>query len=450
MINSRKKEAFMLFAGDIFFLCLSLWLTLLVRYGKIPDFSLFYDHFSAFVFLFFVWVVVFFISGLYEKHTLILRNKIPATIFNAQLVNSGLAVLFFYLVPYFGITPKTNLFIYLLISFGFILSWRIYGEVFFRVRHKQNAILIGSGSEMKELKQEVNHNPRYDLFFVSSIDLEGVENLDFKDEILEQIYSNDVQVIVADFKNNKLGPVLPNLYNLVFSKIRFIDINKIYEDIFDRIPLSLITYSWFLENFSLDSKPLYDFFKRIMDISAGFVLGLISLVLYPFVFIAIKLDDGGAIFSVQERVGKNNLPVKMFKFRTMTVANDGGKWGEGNQNRVTRVGAFLRKSRIDELPQLWNVLIGDLSLIGPRPEFYDAVKQYEKDIPYYSVRHLLKPGLSGWAQIYHDEHPHHGLAVDKTKDKLSYDLFYIKNRSLILDIVIALKTIKKLILRVGV
>ncbi|MFO0718716.1 MAG: exopolysaccharide biosynthesis polyprenyl glycosylphosphotransferase [Candidatus Paceibacterota bacterium] len=450
MINSRKKESILLFVGDVFFFFFSLWLMLFIRYGAIPNASLFYDHASAFSLLFVVWIIVFFIAGLYEKHTLILRNKIPTIILNAQLINCGLAALFFYLIPYFGITPKTNLFIYLILSFLFILFWRIYGEMVFHVRHKQNAILIGSGSEMKELKQEVNNNPRYDLFFISSIDLEGVESLDFKDEVLEQIYSKDVQVIVADFKNHKLGPILPNLYNLVFSKIRFIDMNKIYEDIFDRIPLSLVTYSWFLESFSLDTKPVYNFFKRVMDIVAGFVLGIISLIFYPFVFLAIKMDDGGPLFSIQERVGQNNQPIKMFKFRTMTTANDGGKWGAGNENKVTRVGAFLRKSRIDELPQLWNILFGSISLIGPRPEFAQAVKQYEHDIPYYGVRHLLKPGLSGWAQIYHDEHPHHGVAIEQTKDKLSYDLFYLKNRSLILDIVIALKTIKKLILRVGV
>jgi exopolysaccharide biosynthesis polyprenyl glycosylphosphotransferase len=450
MINSRKKEAGFLFVGDLVFLFVSLWLMLFLRYGTLPNWSLFYNHLYAFYFLFIVWVAVFFIAGLYEKHTLILRKKIPITIFNAQLVNSGIAVLFFYLIPYFGITPKTNLFIYLIISFALILIWRIYGDVFFHVRHKQNAILIGSGLEMKELKQEVNNNPRYDLRFISSVDLDGVESLDFKDEILEQIYSKDVQVVVADFKNDKLAPILPNLYNLVFSKIRFVDINKIYEDTFDRIPPSLISYRWFLENFSFDSKPVYDFLKRIMDVVASLVLGVFSLIFYPFVFIAIKLDDGGSIFSIQERVGQNNQPIKMFKFRTMSVANDGGKWGSGNTNKVTKVGAFLRKSRIDELPQLLNVFLGNLSLIGPRPEFLQAVKQYEKDIPYYGVRHLLKPGLSGWAQIYHDEHPHHGLAIEQTRDKLSYDLFYIKNRSFLLDIVIALKTIKKLIMRVGV
>jgi lipopolysaccharide/colanic/teichoic acid biosynthesis glycosyltransferase len=114
-----------------------------------------------------------------------------------------------------------------------------------------------------------------------------------------------------------------------------------------------------------------------------------------------------------------------------------------------KVGAFLRKTRIDELPQLWNVLKGDVSLIGPRPEIPALVKLYESEIQYYNIRHLIKPGLSGWAQLYHDNHPHHGEAVGQTKEKLAYDLFYIKNRSFMLDIKIGLKTINKLLSRSG-
>jgi len=267
---------------------------------------------------------------------------------------------------------------------------------------------------------------------------------------LNRIFSEDVSVIVIDFKNEKIEPILPALYNLISSKIMFIDMHRIYEDVFDRIPLSLIEYSWFLENISLARKSTYDFLKRIMDIALGFSAGLASLIFYPFVILAIKLDDGGPIFSVQERVGQDNKPIKLFKFRTMSKANDGGKWGEGNVNKITRVGNFLRRSRLDEIPQLWNVVAGHVSLIGPRPEFADAVKKYEQEIPYYAVRHLIKPGLSGWAQIYHDNHPHHGVAVEQTKEKLSYDLFYLKNRSFILDITIALKTVSKLLSIMGV
>ncbi|TRZ52318.1 hypothetical protein D4R99_02950 [bacterium] len=159
------------------------------------------------------------------------------------------------------------------------------------------------------------------------------------------------------------------------------------------------------------------------------------------------MDDGGKIFSHQDRIGKGNSIIHLLKFRTMT-RDDGGVWGEG-ENKVTRVGDFLRKTRIDELPQLWNVLWGSISLIGPRPEFPDPVKQYAAEVPYYNIRHLIKPGLSGWAQIYHENHPHHGIDIQETKNKLSYDLYYIKNRSIMLDLKIALLTIKTLLMRVG-
>ena len=132
----------------------------------------------------------------------------------------------------------------------------------------------------------------------------------------------------------------------------------------------------------------------------------------------------------------------------MTIANDGGQWGK-QDNKITRVGKFLRKTRIDELPQLWNVLRGDISLIGPRPEFAEAVKQYDKQIPYYNVRHLIKPGLSGWAQIY-GEHPHHDTDITKTKNKLAYDLYYVKNRSFLIDLKVALHTIRELVSRRGI
>ncbi len=182
-----------------------------------------------------------------------------------------------------------------------------------------------------------------------------------------------------------------------------------------------------------------------MDMTISAVLLLISLLVYPFVYFAIKLEDGGTLFIIQERIGKNNRAVKILKFRSMT-GNDKGVYTNGaSELRVTRVGNFLRKTRIDELPQLWNVLRGDLSLIGPRPELPELAKSYSQSIPYYNVRHLIKPGLSGWAQIYHDAHPHHGVATEETKNKLSYDLYYIKNRSLFLDFKIALRTLRTLV-----
>lgn len=449
MSNISKKEALILFLGDIFFFIFSLWLALWIRFGQLPTQDRFITHFVPFSFLFVVWFLVYFIAGLYEKHTLILKSKLPSVIFNAQIVNSIFAVIFFYTLPVFGITPKTLLFVYLVISFICILLWRLYGIRFISRGGKQPALLIGSGAEMKELLEEVNANPRYGLSFISSIDLSDGTSIDVQEDIITPVYSNDIKIIVIDFSHEKVAPFLPHLYNLIFSKVRFIDSHRVYEDIFDRIPLSLVTYSWFLENISVSSKFAYDFLKRTMDIIISLPLFLVSLIMYPFVFAAIKLEDGNEIFSVQQRIGQNNHVIKLIKFRTM-LFNDNGDWKEkGVTNRVTKVGAFLRKTRLDEFPQLWNVLKGDISLIGPRPEFPEPVRRYSEEIPYYNIRHIIKPGLSGWAQIY-GAHPHHGTDVSQTREKLSYDIFYIKSRSFWLDIKIALKTIKELISRRGI
>ncbi len=392
-------------------------------------------------------VAVFFIAGLYEKHTMLFRSKLPSIVINAQIVNAVIAIAFFYLIPYFEIAPKTNLFIYLVISSAFIAGWRLYGARVLGFRKKERALLVGSGEEMRELREEVNKNPRYNMTFVSSVDLGEIEGIDFEGEVLGVIYSEEVTAVVIDLRDARIEPLLPRLYNLIFSGVRFVDSHKVYEDIFDRVPISLLNYNWFLENISQSAHIVYDVLKRTMDAVAAIAIGAASLVVYPFVWIAIKLDDGGPLFFVGERIGQNNKPVHLYKFRSMSVESQGN--GIEAKPHVTRVGEFLRKSRIDELPQLWNVLRGDISLVGPRPETPALVKLYEKEIPYYNIRHLIKPGLSGWAQIYHHEHAHHDMDVAETKRKVSYDLYYLKNRSLILDIKIALRTVQTFLSRTG-
>lgn len=445
MTAFRRKEPLVLLLGDVLFFVVSLWLTLLVRNIEAPSRELFLIHLAPFSILFVAWIVVFYIAGLYEKHTVILKSNLPNILATTQLVNSGLAVIFFYFIPYFGLTPKTILFIYLFISFALILFWRMYGYWSLGRKRAEKAILIGSGDEMKDLLNEVNGNPIYNLHFVSSIDLNRTDKNGFWDEIKSEVYSEEVSVIAIDLNHENVEPVLPHLYNLIFSNKNFIDMHKIYEDIFDRVPLSLLRYNWFLENISTTPRTAYDSLKRLMDITLSLALFGISLIVYPFVYAAIKLDDGGPMFITQERVGENNKLMRIHKFRSM-ARDDRGVYNQDRPNNpVTKVGAFLRKSRIDELPQLWNVLKGDLSLIGPRPELPELVRRYSEEIPYYNVRHLIKPGLSGWAQIYHKAHPHHEVATLETKNKLSYDLYYIKNRSFLLDLKIALRTIKTLI-----
>jgi exopolysaccharide biosynthesis polyprenyl glycosylphosphotransferase len=445
MSKISRNEPILLFLGDVVIFLLSLWLTLIIRYLARPTTSLFIHVLTPFVILFFVWVIIFFISGLYEKHTVLLKSRLPNRILNAQVTNSLIAVIFFYFIPYFGITPKTTLFIYLVVSFCLLLIWRLSVVPHIGFRHREPAMLIGSGPEVNELIEEVNNNNRYNLYFVSFINLDKTEIIDFKNDILDRIYTDNISVVVIDLRNRRIEPLLPHLYNLIFSNVRFVDKYKVYEDIFDRVPFSLLQYNWFLENISRSSKVVYDSFKRAIDIILSLFFGIISLIFYPFVWLAIKLDDGGRIFIVQERIGQGGRKIKMIKFRSM-ITNDHDRWVEADDARITRAGKFLRKSRIDEFPQLWNVLRGDVSFVGPRPDIYGLGIRLTKEIPYYSIRNIIKPGLTGWAQIKQDVVPQ---SVEETKTRLVYDLYYVKNRSLMLDIKIILKTFKTLISRSG-
>ena len=441
----NKKEPLILFLGDVALFYLALWLSLTIRYQDIPSREIWGAHLAPFSILFVVWGCRFFIAGLYEKHTLVLKSRLPAIIFYAHAIGSAIAVSFFYLIPFFGIAPKTNLFIFLVLSFLFILAWRLQGVFLIGARKRQRAFLIGSGIEMEELYGEVNKNPRYNFQFVSFLNLGKIEGIDFEEEIVSRVYSEEISTIIIDMKNEKILPILPHLYNLIFSHVRFIDMHKVYEEVFDRVPLSLLGYSWFMENISSPSHLAYDALKRGMDIVLSFIGTLASFLVYPFVYIVIKLDDGGPMFITQERIGQGNRMFTALKFRSMKT-NDAGVWPREGDARITRAGRILRMTRIDELPQLWNVLTGDMSLIGPRPDIIGLGKDLALKIPYYTVRNLIKPGLSGWAQIKQDAPPH---SLEETRIRLSYDLYYIKNRSLLLDLNIALKTIRTLLSRTG-
>ncbi|MDD5318830.1 MAG: sugar transferase [Candidatus Pacebacteria bacterium] len=434
----NRKEPFILLVGDIAVLVATLWLALYLRFFTVPSHQYFLDHLVPFSLVFLVWILVFFIAGLYERQTVVLRGRLPSSLAFAHVANSIIAVLFFYFIPYFGITPKTNLFIYLVVSFAGMAVWRLVLYPIFSIRKSDRAILIAGGYEGREVADELKANNRHGITLSSFINLDEADLSLIGQTVSQLVKEQKISIVIIDLHSEKIEKALPLLYGLVFSSVHFVDFNDIYEALFRRLPESLIKHNWFLANMSLESSIVYDALKRLVDFMAAFIIGLVSLVFYPFVFIATKLCDGGSIFIHQFRIGKNNRPIKIIKFRTM---RDGIE--------VTSVGSFLRRTRIDELPQLWNVVKGDISLIGPRPELPELVKVYEEQIPYYSVRHLVTPGLSGWAQMYHQQHPHHAADVEETRNKLSYDLYYIKNRSFMLDIMIALKTIKTLVTFVG-
>lgn len=438
-----KREYVLLLAGDLVIFVVALYLTLFLRYLETPSYDLFITHLHPFSLLFFVWVVVFFLAGLYGRHTRIFRSRLTATILYAQIINMMIAALFFFFVPSFGLSPKTILVLYLAVSFGIIFLWR--GALFTRLPRSRvlRGALIAHGPDAKALADEIGHDPHATFSFKYVIDT----SLAAPHEVIQQACrvaeDEDITFVVIDFSDAAVTSSLPIIYDAAFQKRRFalVDAADLYEEVFDRVPLTFITYAWVLGSVSVSR--VYDLLKRLIDIGASLCGLVLSAPLYPLIALAIKMDDGGPVFITQTRVGKFQQPISIHKFRSMS-GNDMGEYGTGGTSRlsVTRVGKWLRILRLDEIPQLWNVLTGDLSIVGPRPELPALAAEYSAKIPYYNARYLIAPGLTGWAQMRHDRHPHHGANIAETKEKLAYDLYYLKHRSLIMDVFVMLQTIR--------
>ncbi|MBM3261616.1 hypothetical protein FJY93_04340 [Candidatus Kaiserbacteria bacterium] len=438
-----KREYAILLLGDLGVFTASLWLTLFLRYQEIPSRELFDQHLVPFSLLFVLWIVIFFIAGLYGRHTRLFRYRLASTLLYTQTINVALAGLFFFFVPFFGIAPKTNLLLYLPVSFVLIFMWRI--GIFPRLHRGRHlkGVLIASGVDVEALAAEIGHDRRYPFSFDHVIDTAHAPSHQVIQQACRVAAEESVSFLVIDFSDNSISAALPIIYDAAFHKRRFslVDVIDLHLGVFHRVPLSLIRYEWILQHVS--ASHMYDMVKRVIDFTLALIMGIVSLLVYPFVMLAIKLDDGGDIFITQERVGKYQRPIHIYKFRSMS-GNDQGVYDEHGKTKleVTRVGKWLRLLRIDELPQLWNVIRGDLSLVGPRPELPALAAQYNARIPYYNARYFVTPGLTGWAQIRHDRDPHHGADIQETKIKLSYDLYYLKHRSLLLDIYIIMQTIR--------
>lgn len=438
-----KREYVVLLLGDVIVFGVSLWATLALRYISIPATDLFLRHLVPFSFLFAAWVVIFFLAGLYGRHTRLFRSRLATTILYTQIINIVIAALFFFSVPAFGLAPKTILLLYLVVSFIFIFLWRIGLYPHLRSRRRLKGVLIASGPDARALALEVASDARYPFAFEYVIDTAHAASHEVIQQACRVAEEDDIAFLVVDFTDKSVSAALPIIYNAAFHKRRFalLDAAALFEEVFEREPLSLIQYEWILANVSASS--VYDMVKRAIDLLCAAAGVLVSLLFYPFITLAIKLDDGGSIFIIQERVGRFQKPIRIYKFRSMS-GNDEGNYDESGKTKliVTRVGYWLRLLRLDEFPQLWNVLRGDLSLVGPRPELPALAAEYNARIPYYNARYLIAPGLTGWAQVRHDRDPHHGTDIVETKAKLSYDLYYLAHRSLLLDTFILLQTVR--------
>jgi lipopolysaccharide/colanic/teichoic acid biosynthesis glycosyltransferase len=257
-----------------------------------------------------------------------------------------------------------------------------------------------------------------------------------------------VEAIVVKESGRELPPEIPlKLVQLYFDGIPTYTLEIFHQVYWRKIPLYRINPIWlFQEGFQIAREPVFERIKRISDIFLSVAGLLLSAPIVAVAAIAIKLDDGGPVFFAQTRVGRHRVPFKLLKLRTMREATaQGDPYTRQGDARITRAGRLLRTARLDEFPQLWNVLCGEMSLIGPRAEWDRLVCEYEREIPSYHFRHLVKPGITGWAQVNY----RYGTGVLDTLRKLEYDLYYIRNFSFMLDASIVLKTFHVMILQKG-
>jgi exopolysaccharide biosynthesis polyprenyl glycosylphosphotransferase len=270
------------------------------------------------------------------------------------------------------------------------------------------------------------------------------------DRVLDSLStsSTHVDAIVVKESGNRLPPeVSMKLIQMYFDGTPTYTLELFHQVYWRKIPLYRINSIWlFQEGFKVAREPVFERIKRTSDIVLSIFGLILSVPVIAAAAVAIKLDDGGAVFFLQTRIGRNRVPFKLLKLRTMREeSTPGDPYTRTSDVRITRVGQMLRTMRLDELPQLWNVLRGEMSLIGPRAEWDRLVAEYEREIPSYHFRHLVKPGITGWAQVNY----RYGLDIQDTLRKLEYDLYYIRNYSFMLDASIVLKTIHVMLLRKG-
>ena len=415
------------------------------------------DHLLPFSLIFLMWILVLYLAGFYSTLVIGYRLSLAQALVRVHIINSVIAVVFFYVfLPYFFLAPKANLILYLIFSFALLFLWRAWNMPFLKNAFGGGALyFIGPGPELRELVAAFSHNPYYsnirvvgakraeEIKSASDIDLSALERAASVGGFAAVVSPTSIG---APYQHNEA--IVRKFYEPIFRGVQFFSFQKFYESVFHKAPASLVDEAWLLENISSPSSAIYDLAKRFVDIIISLSAGMISLIFYPFIILVIKLDDGGPVFYVPERIGQNGRKFRPFKFRTMKVGAP-VSWFEKDDPRVTRAGRFLRKTSLDELPQLWNVFLGDISLVGPRPDVADFARELEQKIPYYKVRTLIKPGLTGWAQVSQKVKGENPSSVEETKERLAYDLYYIKNRSFLLDLAIILKTLHLVLSRIG-
>lgn len=395
------------------------------------------------------------IGTVFEMYSLQVASN-EFQVIKSIVLTSSTTVLVYLLTPIYTPNLPSNrmqiIFFYVAILLSLLL-WRLFYVKFLASsRFEKKVILICDKDQAEELIQGLeNVDPHYKVMGYINSDSNQISNPKNKKDYVKNINIDDLERFVIKnsvsevvIASQKTDGITVNLYNQLIHLLEngFIirEYTQVYENITQRIPVQYVArdfYRYFPFSRS-NQNQLYLLIVRVIEIAISLVGLSVGFALLPIIFIGNLLGNRGRLFYTQERIGKNGVAFKILKLRTMVknAESNGAVFTTTNDSRITAFGKFLRKARIDEFPQFLNILKGDMAVIGPRPERPVFVKEIAEVMPFYETRHVIKPGLTGWAQVNYS----YGETIDDSLIKLQYDLYYIKHRSIFLDINIVLKT----------
>lgn len=452
-----SKRLILLILGDLLIIHGSLFLSAIIRLGSTGGWEYIKGNPLSFILTGLIFIFTFFFAELYDiRKDFKAIGNVMAVAF-ASITALVITTFLFYLNWSLRIGRGVFI-IHGILIILFVIGWRVlYNYLLDQPIFNKNVLIIGAGWAGKTILQEINTSKKSGFRVVGFIDdnpsiqgkvIEGFPVLGNRHAVYNIVQQNDITTIIVAITHEKHAELIKILINCSWSGIDIIDMPAMYEQLTGKIPFKHINDMWMLHTVISKPKLYGKFIKPLLEIFTAFILFL--LLTPPMIGIAllIKFGSRGRIFYTQERVGKDGKIFTILKFRTMienAELHTGAVYTSDNDPRITRVGRFLRKLRLDEIPQLLNVIKGEMSLIGPRPERDIFIKEFEQKIPFYTQRLAVRPGLTGWAQV---KYPY-ASSMQQTEEKLQYDLYYIKNMSFILDLAVLLKTIKVVIFGSG-
>lgn len=398
-------------------------------------------------------------NDLYDMKSSLSPKEIWKQLFKALFIANVVLGVMFFTIPWLSISPEIFFtgFILMLLMIGLIRLG--YNLILERGYFNRRLMLIGESDLAREIADEIQLRAdsgykiscivldRANKDFMIDADTRVIQKTDYS-RLFEIAKEMGIKTIVVAIKEKRGNFPSEELLKCRIEGLKILDGDSFYEMLSGKLVVNQLYPSWLIFSDGFQKTLIRRIFKRTFDIVLSLLMTIVLMPLMLLVALIIKIDSKGPVFYSQDRVGQNHKNYKIYKFRSMidnAEETNGPQFACENDPRITRVGHFLRKLRIDEMPQLWNVLKGEMSFVGPRPERDVFVRDYEKEIPYYRERFSIKPGITGWAQIRYQ----YGANTEETIEKLNYDLFYIKNMSILMDIIIVLRTIKIVLFGTG-